>query len=204
MIHVTTKKRKIAKGFLNDIAQGDWAIRLDKSDFYETCNQHKPIIAVRAEDDKSIAELTAIALDEIRKAGCKPMCFIVMLSFRHDDELMMQEFAAFNDCFSAFIDENTELKWGVQSLTDMPCKRRITIIAFAQAQRSQRKCLWLQGLWKKLTRRQTLCNMAKMMSRLLLFICLDFITFVGFIYFERNHIYRCGVWWEKIEAFVQK
>lgn len=38
----------------------------------------------------------------------------------------------------------------------------------------------------------------------LLFICLEDIMAIGFIYYERNHIYRCGEWWEKIETFVQE
>lgn len=43
----------------------------------------------------------------------------------------------------------------------------------------------------------------KTASEFLLFLCLEVITAIGFIYFLRNDIYRCGVWWGEIEAFVQ-
>lgn len=118
--------------FLNDIAQGDWSIKLDKTDYEAASNHSKPTIAVKAEDDKSLAELSAIAFDEIKKTGCEPTSLIVMISFRQDDELMMMELAEFNDCLSTNIDNNTDFKWGVQSVSDMPYKRRITIIGFTQ------------------------------------------------------------------------
>ena len=86
--------------FLEDTAQGDWAIKLDKADFEKVSIGRKPIIAVKAEDDKSIGELSEIAFDEIKKTGCKPAYFIVILSYRQDEELMMQELSGFNDCVS--------------------------------------------------------------------------------------------------------
>ena len=95
-------------------------------------NLSKPTIAVKAEDDKSLAELSAIAFDEIKKTGCEPTNFILMITFRQDDELMMMEMAEFNDCLSTYIDNNTDFKWGVQSISDMPYKRRITIIGFTK------------------------------------------------------------------------
>lgn len=205
MIQIITKEAEIEKLFLNDIAQGDWAIKLDKNDFEEASNRHKPIIAVKAEGDKSMAELATIAFEEIKKTGCKPASFIVTLSFRQDDELMMQEMAGLNDCFFTSVDKDTKLKWGVQSLADMPCKRRITIIAFAQSlqpqkdeERTKRKSLF--GKWSS---KLSLRNITKMTAKLLLFVCLDIIALIGFIYFEKSHIHRCGVWWEKIETFVQ-
>ena len=204
MIEITTKEPEIEQLFLNDIAQGDWAIKLDKNDFKEVSNRHKPIIAVKVEDDKSMAELATIAFEEIKKAGCEPASFIVTLSFRQDDELMMQEMAGLNDCFFTFIDKDTKQKWGVQSLADMPHKRRITIIAFAQSLQPQKEeeRTKQKSLFEKWSSKLSLRNIAKTTGKLLLFICLDIITLIGVVYFERNHIYRCGVWWEKIEAFV--
>lgn len=132
MIHIINKEQEIADMFLNDIAQGDWSIKLDKTDYEAASNHSKPTIAVKAEDDKSLAEQSAIAFDEIKKTGCEPTSLIVMISFRQDDELMMMELAEFNDCLSTNIDNNTDFKWGVQSVSDMPYKRRITIIGFTQ------------------------------------------------------------------------
>ena len=132
MIHIINKEQEIADMFLNDIAQGDWSIKLDKTDYEAASNHSKPTIAVKAEDDKSLAELSAIAFDEIKKTGCKPAYFIMILSYRQGDELMMQELSGFNDCLSTYIDNNTDFKWGVQSVSDMPYKRRITIIGFTQ------------------------------------------------------------------------
>lgn len=132
MLQIIQKEQEIADMFLNDIAQGDWSIKLDKTDYEAAFNHSKPTIAVKAEDDKSLAELSAIAFDEIKKTGCKPACFIMILSYRQGDELMMQELSGFNDCLSTNIDNNTDFKWGVQSVSDMPYKRRITIIGFTQ------------------------------------------------------------------------
>ena len=132
MLQIIQKEQEIADMFLNDIAQGDWAIKLDKTDYEAASNHSKPTIAVKAEDDKSLAELSAIAFDEIKKTGCEPTSLIVLITFRQDDELMMMEMAEFNDCLSTNIDNNTDFKWGVQSVSDMPYKRRITIIGFTQ------------------------------------------------------------------------
>lgn len=132
MIQIIQKEQEITNMFLEDTAQGDWVIKLGKADFEKVSIGRKPIIAVKAEDDKSLAELSAIAFDEIKKTGCEPTNFIVMISFRQDDELMMMELAEFNDCLSTYIDNNTDFKWGVQSVSDMPYKRRITIIGFTQ------------------------------------------------------------------------
>lgn len=108
MLQIIQKEHEIADMFLNDIAQGDWAIKLDKTDIEAKSNHCKPIIAVKAEDDKSLAELSAIAFDEIKKTGCEPTNFIVMITFRQDDKLMMMEMAEFNDCLSTYIDNNTD------------------------------------------------------------------------------------------------
>ena len=139
MIQIIQREQEIANMFLEDTAQGDWAIKLGKADFEKVSIGRKPIIAVKAEDDKSIGELSEIAFDEIKKTGCKPAYFIVILSYRQDEELMMQELSGFNDCVSTYIDKDTDLKWSVQSLNDMPFIRRITIIAFAQDQLAEDK-----------------------------------------------------------------
>lgn len=47
-------------------------------------------------------------------------------------------------------------------------------------------------------------SIKEMTIEILLFICFEVIMAIGFIYYERSHIYRCGVWWEKIEAFAQE
>lgn len=132
MKNITTGEQEIANMFLEEITQGDWSIKLDKTDFETAPCGSKPIISVKVEDDRSIGELSTIAFDEIKKTGCKPAYFIMILSFRQDDELMMMELAEFNDCLSTYIDNNTDFKWGVQSVSDMPYKRRITIIGFTQ------------------------------------------------------------------------
>lgn len=205
-MEIIKKEQEIANIFLNDIAQGDWIVKLDKKDFEEASCHNKPIIVVRAEDDKSIAELATTAFNEITKTGCKPTNFIITLSFRQDDELMMQEMAGFNDCLSTTIDKNTRLKWGVQSLADMPCKRRITIIAFAQDLPTQTKeeCQRPESLWKKFSRKLTMRNIAKATAKCLVVFCIYLVCFIGLIYLGRNHNHRFGVWWEKIEAFQTK
>lgn len=132
MKNITTGEQEIANMFLEEITQGDWSIKLDKTDFETAPCGSKPIISVKVEDDRSIGELSTIAFDEIKKTGCKPAYFIMILSYRQGDELMMQELSGFNDCLSTNIDNNTDFKWGVQSVSDMPYKRRITIIGFTQ------------------------------------------------------------------------
>ena len=154
MIQIIQKEQEITNMFLEDTAQGCWAIKLDKADFEKVSIGRKPIIAVKAEDDKSIGELSEIAFDEIKKTGCKPAYFIVIISYRQDEELMMMELSGFNDCVSTYIDKNTDLKWSVQSLNDMPFKRRITIIAFAQDKQAEdkEKNPKEENYWRKLSR----------------------------------------------------
>lgn len=132
MLQIIQKEQEIADLFLNDTAQGDWIIKLDKTDYEAASNHSKPTIAVKAEDDKSLAELSAMAFDEIKKTGCVPTSLIVMVTFRQDNELMMMEMGEFNDCLSTYIDNDTDFKWGVQSVSDMLYKRRITIIGFTK------------------------------------------------------------------------
>ncbi|WP_417125016.1 hypothetical protein [Prevotella pectinovora] len=163
MIQIIQKEQEITNMFLEDTAQGDWVIKLGKADFEKVSIGRKPIIAVKAEDDKSIGELSEIAFDEIKKTGCKPAYFIVILSYRQDEELMMMELAEFNDCLSTYIDNNTDFKWGVQSVSDMPYKRRITIIAFAQNQLAEdkEKNPKQENYWRKLSREISERNKAK-------------------------------------------
>lgn len=163
MIQIIQKEQEIANMFLEDTAQGGWAIKLDKADFEKVSIGRKPIIAVKAEDDKSIGELSEIAFDEIKKMGCEPTNFIVIISYRQDEELMMQELSGFNDCVSTYIDKNTDLKWSVQSLNDMPFKRRITIIAFAQDKQAEdkEKTPKEENYWRKLSREISERNKAK-------------------------------------------
>lgn len=161
MIQIIQKEQEITNMFLEDTAQGGWAIKLGKADFEKVSIGRKPIIAVKAEDDKSIGELSEIAFDEIKKTGCKPAYFIV--SYRQDEELMMMELSGFNDCVSTYIDKNTDLKWSVQSLNDMPFKRRITIIAFAQDKQAEdkEKNPKEENYWRKLSREISERNKAK-------------------------------------------
>ena len=163
MLQIIQKEQEIADMFLNDIAKGDWAIKLGKADFEKASIGSKPIIAVKAEDDKSIGELSTIAFGEIKKTGCKLAYFIVILSYRQDEELMMQELSGFNDCVSTYIDKDTDLKWSVQSLNDMPFKRRITIIAFAQDKQAEdkEKNPKEENYWRKLSREISERNKAK-------------------------------------------
>ena len=70
MIQIIQKEQEITNMFLEDTAQGDWVIKLGKADFEKVSIGRKPIIAVKAEDDKSIGELSEIAFDEIKKTGC--------------------------------------------------------------------------------------------------------------------------------------
>lgn len=69
MIQIIQKEQEITNMFLEDTAQGDWVIKLGKADFEKVSIGRKPIIAVKAEDDKSIGELSEIAFDEIKKDG---------------------------------------------------------------------------------------------------------------------------------------
>lgn len=76
---------------------------------------------------------------------------------------MMQELSGFNDCVSTYIDKDTDLKWSVQSLNDMPFKRRITIIAFAQNHLAEdkEKNPKQENYWRKLSREISERNKAK-------------------------------------------
>lgn len=190
---ITTGELEIANMFLEDIAQGNWSIKLDKTDFETAPCGSKPIVSVKVEDDKSIGELSTIAFDEIKKTGCKPAYFIMIISYRQGDELMMQDLSEFNDCASTYIDKKTDFKWGVQSLNDMPCKRRITIIVFAQDKQAEdkEKSPRQESLWKKLSGKLSVHNKMKTTNILLTSICLEIITGIDLMHVERNRIYRC-------------
>lgn len=68
--------------------------------------------------------------------------------------------------------------------------------------RENTKALFREALLKAIDEKPEYSIM-EMTIEFLLFICFEVIMAIGFIYYERNHIYRCGVWWEKIEIFAQ-
>lgn len=106
---------------------------------------------------------------------------------------MMQDLSEFNDCASTYIDKKTDFKWGVQSLNDMPCKRRITIIVFAQDKQAEdkEKSPRQESLWKKWSGKLSVHNKMKTTDILLTSICLEIITVIDLMHVERNRIYRC-------------
>ena len=130
MIQVVTREWEMAKMFIYEVAQKKGIAHLDWADFESIADQHKPLVAVKVEDNKNIAELIKTAFSEIGKTENKPGNYIVVLSYMQNEEPIMFEMAEFNNSLSRFVDKSSGLKWDIVPVENMSCKRRITIFAF--------------------------------------------------------------------------
>ena len=131
MVQVITREWEIAKTYMFEVALRDGMISLDWNDFEMKARQNKPAVAVKVDEPLTVSELTAKAVDEVKKNMKGTLsCVMVVLSFRKDYELMMYELGGMNDCFSALADEEVDVVWGIQQAEDITNNCCMTIFAF--------------------------------------------------------------------------
>lgn len=75
--------------------------------------------------------MTAKALEEINE-NIEGMLtgLIVVISYKKDKELMMEELGGLNDSLSRLAEENVDINWGIQQDGHITNDRCITVYAF--------------------------------------------------------------------------
>ena len=92
---------------------------------------HRPVVAIRNEDNASVTELTDNAMAEIRKRCSNKLSnIIVSISYKEGEELMMDEMEGISDCLTMFANKNVEIKWGISQNNTLKCRRCISVFAF--------------------------------------------------------------------------
>lgn len=130
MIQILKQEWEITKTYIFDVVLRDGLIKLDWNDFEKRAMQYKPCMAVWVDEPVSLSSLTENALEIIRKDINKKMSGIMMvISYKKDNEIMVDEMGELNDCFSRLTDD-VDIVWGIQQADDIINNRRVTMFAF--------------------------------------------------------------------------
>lgn len=131
MIQIIKQEWEITKTYIFDVVLRDGLIKLDWNDFEKRAMQYKPCMAVWVDEPISLSSLTENALEIIRKDINKKMSGIMMvISYKKDKEIMVDEMGELNDCFSRLADDDVDIVWGIQQADDIINNRRVTMFAF--------------------------------------------------------------------------
>ncbi len=131
MIQIIKQEWEITKTYIFDVVLRDGLIKLDWNDFEKRAMQYKPCMAVWVDEPISLSSLTENALEIIRKDINKKMSGIMMvISYKKDNEIMVDEMGELNDCFSRLVDDDVDIVWGIQQADDIINNRRVTMFAF--------------------------------------------------------------------------
>lgn len=55
---------------------------------------------------------------------------MMVISYKKDNEIMVDEMRELNDCFSRLADDDVDIVWGIQQADDIINNRRVTMFAF--------------------------------------------------------------------------
>lgn len=131
MLQTITREWQIAKTYIYDVALHEGVISLDWDDFQAFAEGHRPLIAVRAEGDTAVNQLVDEAMREIRKHCTDRLSgLIVSISYKKDDEIMMDEMFGLNDCMESLANDGVDIKWGVALSDYLDHKRSVYVFAF--------------------------------------------------------------------------
>lgn len=131
MIQIIKQEWEITKTYIFDVALRDGMIKLDWHDFETRAMQHKPLVAVKADEPISLAKLTESALEAIHTyVNNEISSVMVVISYKKDNEIMMDEMGELNEFFSQMADEDIEIVWGIQQADDITNSRCVTVFAF--------------------------------------------------------------------------
>lgn len=131
MIQVITREWEVTKTYIFEVVLRDGLIRLDWHDFEMKAQESRPAVAVKADEPLGISEMTAKAIEEIKKnINGTLSCVMLVISCKKDKELMMEELGGMSDSLSRLADENVDIFWGVQLSEQITNDRSVTVFAF--------------------------------------------------------------------------
>lgn len=131
MIQIIEKEWEITKSYIFDVVLRDGLIKLDWHDFEMRAIKYKPFMAVKVDEPVSLSQLTEKAFEMIHKNNHKSLSSIMMvISYRKDNEIMMDEMGELNEYFSRLADNDIDIVWGIQQADDIINNRCVTVFAF--------------------------------------------------------------------------
>lgn len=131
MIQTITKEWEITQTYIFDVVMRDGLIKLDWDDFRNFAENHRPKIAVKVEEDLPISGLVECAMREIEKYCLGRLAsFIVSISYKRDDEIMMDEINGLSESLASIADKDIEIKWGLSPNDNVRYRRSLCIFVF--------------------------------------------------------------------------
>lgn len=131
MIQTITKEWEITQTYIFDVVMRDGLIKLDWDDFRNFAETHRPKIAVKVEEDLPISGLVECAMREIEKYCLGRLAsFIVSISYKRDDEIMMDEINGLSESLASIADKDIEIKWGLSPNDNVRYRRSLCIFVF--------------------------------------------------------------------------
>lgn len=131
MVQTITREWEIAKAYMYEVALHDGVISLDWDDFQALAENLRPLMAIKIDGDVAVKELVAKAMDEInRQCSGSPSGLIVSISYKKDEEIMMDEMFGLSDSMDNVATENVEIKWGISQHDSQKSKRCVWVFAF--------------------------------------------------------------------------
>lgn len=131
MVQVITKEWEIAKIYIYEVVLRDGLIRLDWNDFEMKARESKPVVAVKVDEPLGISGLTDKAINEVKKNIKGTLSSVmVVISFKKEHELMMEELGSLNGSLACLADENVNIIWGIQQVEDITNNRSVTVFVF--------------------------------------------------------------------------
>lgn len=131
MIQVITKEWEVTKDYIFEVVLRDGIIKLDWHDFEMKAQENRPAVAVKVDEPFGISKMTVKALEEINENIDGMLTgLIVVISYKKDKELMMEELGGLNDSLSRLAEENVDINWGIQLDGQITNNRCITVYAF--------------------------------------------------------------------------
>lgn len=133
MIKIIKQEWEITKTYIFDVVLRDGLIKLDWNDFEKRAMRYTPFMAVKADAPVSLSELTENALEAIRKNANKGVsCIMMVISYKKDCEIMIDEMGEVNEYFSRLADNDVDIVWGIQQADDIANNRCVTVFAFSK------------------------------------------------------------------------
>lgn len=133
MIRIIKQEWEITKTYIFDVVLRDGLIKLDWNDFEIRAMRYTPFMAVRVDDSVSLSELTKNALEAIHKdANAGLSSIMMMISYKKDNEIMIDEMRELNEYFSRLADIDVDIAWGIQQADDITNNRCVSMFAFCK------------------------------------------------------------------------
>lgn len=131
MVKTITREWEITKTYMYEVALRDGVISLDWDDFQTLAEIHRPLMAIKIEDDESVTDLVARAMSEIKEQYSDSLSgIIVSISYKKGDEIMMDEMFGLSDSMDNIATKNVEIKWGISQNDGLKSKRSVCVFAF--------------------------------------------------------------------------